>query len=124
MLQLDDPADFGVWGKVREGQSAKFRRWTSARLGMREIDVHRLLDDAVKGGRLVEIYAGYGWFEIPVLLATIPDFIEPETVAVSASGLMPSSRLEYCVEHALYYGRIGGCPVCTDDMIRYGHRAK
>lgn len=120
-MEFDNPADFGIWGRVLPGQASAFRSWIAADLGMPELTAHQLFGNAIKESRKVQFQSGYGWLEISYLLDNVPKFIDKESLAISETDLMPSEEVDFCKVHALYHRR-GACPVCSGNFVSRGRR--
>ncbi|MFZ6732430.1 hypothetical protein ACO0LG_10940 [Undibacterium sp. Ji42W] len=112
-MEFVDPVDFSVWGRVIPGKVGDFRKWISNRINISQLAAHQLFGDVVKDGNLVQIHSDCNWSRIPAMLSCIPEFIEPGSVVVAATGIYPSKEEKYCEIHNVYF-RLGACPVCTD----------
>lgn len=115
----EGPFNFGIWIKIKPGESSSLRKWLAVDLGISELMAHQLFVRALNEDSLVEIHTGYGWLEIPKLIAELPSFVDQSQVLVSVSHVIPSRSVDYCDSHQVYYWK-GDCPVCSDDYISLG----
>ncbi|MFC4158791.1 hypothetical protein [Chitinimonas lacunae] len=120
-MELDNPADFGVWGRVYPEKMSAFRSWIAADLGISQLTAQKIFGAAAKDSGLVQFHSGYGWLEIPFLLENLPDFIEAETILVSVSDVQPTGGEGHCKIHNVFFGK-GTCPVCSGNIIHRGRR--
>ncbi|MFZ6733428.1 hypothetical protein ACO0LG_15985 [Undibacterium sp. Ji42W] len=99
MIYLDDPAYFGIWGKIKIDQIPMFRTWLCSEHNISKLTAHQAFTQYVKHGELTQIYVDYGWLEIPHLLKNMPDFVEPDTSVAAVSTINPSRSAKFCSEH-------------------------
>jgi hypothetical protein len=113
---MEGPVVFDVWLEVAEGAWGEARRMLQA-AGV-ALSREAMLDAvrSASGGRIwLPLAAAVPWSEAHAWRST---FKAPATVLIYQSGYSPSygSRLHQCVEHALRYAGIFGCPVCCAQL--------
>ncbi|MDK2126888.1 hypothetical protein [Parachitinimonas caeni] len=118
---MNDPADFDIWAKVEVSASSFVAEWISSQLSITKMEAFRAISPAVKAGRYIQIYTGYGWNELPKLLGALPSFALNETAVFTEHDCSPDYKVSYCELHKLYHHPIQ-CPICSGNYIHEGHR--
>ena len=117
---LNDPADFDVWAKVQSDASSAVAQWLADHLSISKADAYRAISPAVKSGKYIQLFTGYGWNSLLGLMAQLPEFVQTGTAVFAEQDCSPDYSVEYCEMHHLYH-HLGRCPVCEGNYIHEGH---
>jgi len=120
-VMIDDPVDFDIWGKIKDNESLAFSKWLADRVSVPAVDIYRAVSPAVKSGKYVQIFTGYGWNSIREAMNELPFFVQDGTAVFAEQDRSPDFNVEFCELHSIYH-RPGRCPICIGDYINDGRR--
>lgn len=115
---LDDPASFDIYARIEKSAIRKYAEHYAQERGISLLQAYQSMSPGIKIGKLVQIFVGRGWTELPGLLASLPEFVVQDTAAISDDVSDPNCGGAYCEVHRLYHHHLG-CPVCAGTYLRY-----
>ncbi|MCY1082848.1 hypothetical protein [Archangium lansingense] len=115
----EQPTEFNVWARPKEGSLARAVQWTREKWKLSLAEAMSRVNDSKKTGWVL-LHERCGWLDVPALVKSLPDFVEPGSAAVTEYelGYSPAGCNAYCATHGLHFLRgsrapDAPCPVCA-----------
>lgn len=113
---MENPADFDVWCKVKEGTAKSVAEWTAKIHSISVIDALGAVRESLGKDGYIQVYVGCGWDDFPELCKELPYFVQQDSCVTTESTYRPSVCSGFCEKHSLRYV-VQECPVCAGFYI-------